>query len=272
MSEIRMFRVNGYDNISGEQLEFYLKIEDDNQHIMFNLGIGGYGICYYPKGAQILTPNENENTRSNFKMISMNNLNKLFEGLQECEWFGNGEDVNFKISVKDGEVKISEISDDNYNSNDEIDEGNDIHDGNDEGEDELYPELLVLKKGSYPSIEIDINYIPEKYQGDWTKAIVELTKKWIDSKNFSKKGTIWMWTTSSVNFHHNVPERSEFIIPMGFPRNFLLFLNSNLKTNFGNDVIRLSDYINSGDEWTTLCHVEDGKVWKNLEGYSYSQV
>ena len=192
MSEIRMFRVNGYDNISSEQLEFYFKIEDPNQHVMFNLCVGGYGICYYPKGAQILGPGENDNTRSNYTMISMNNLKRLFEAFQKCEWFGNGEDANLTFSIENGEIRISELIDENEN-NGENDEGTNIYDDYKEGEGEdFYPEL-VSKKGSYLSIEIDINYIPKEYQGDWTKVIVEITKNWISSKAFSKKGTIWVY-------------------------------------------------------------------------------
>lgn len=107
MSEIKTFRVNGWDNISDGELDFYFKIEDGNENVMFNLCIGGYGIRYYPVQARILTPQENANTRSNYKMISMDNLGKLFDALQGCEWFGNGEDIDFNIKVRKNEVKIS---------------------------------------------------------------------------------------------------------------------------------------------------------------------
>jgi len=107
MSKIKTFRVNGGDNILDGELDFYFKIEDGNENVMFNLCIGGYGIRYYPVRARILTPQENANTRSNYKMISMDNLGKLFDALQGCEWFGNGEDIDFNIKVKKNEVKIS---------------------------------------------------------------------------------------------------------------------------------------------------------------------
>jgi len=140
----------------------------------------------------------------------------------------------------------------------------------DEDRENFYPEL-VAKKGSFPSIEIDINHIPEKYQGDWTQVIIKATKKWIKNNSFSKKGTIWMWTTNSVNFHRNAPNFTEFIIPLGFPKNFLMFLNTNLKKNFVNRNVRLSDYVKFSDEWMTLCHVENSKVWKEVETYTYEE-
>lgn len=140
-----------------------------------------------------------------------------------------------------------------------------------EDRESFYPEL-VAKKGIFPSIEIDINHIPEKYQGDWTQVVIKATKKWIKNKSFSKKGTIWMWTTSSVNFHRTVPNFTEFIIPLGLPKNFLMFLNTNLKKSFGNSNVRLSDYVKFSNEWMTLCHIENSKVWKEVEAYTYEEV
>jgi len=119
MSSILKFRVNGYDDIAGDGIEFYFKIGDDNEKVMFNLCIGDDGIYYYPKGAQILAPNENENTISNYKMISMKKLKELFEALRKCDWFGNGEDVDFKINIRGQGLYISESSDEENEKEDD---------------------------------------------------------------------------------------------------------------------------------------------------------
>lgn len=146
-----------------------------------------------------------------------------------------------------------------------------IEDANNEG-DNFYPELVFSKNRPFPSIEIDINYIDENYQAEWTKIIIKITKEWITTRNFSKRGTIWMWTTSSVNFHHQMATPSEFIVSLGFPQDFLTFLESKLKKYFGSKTVRLSDYACLNDEWISLCHVENSKVWKEVEAYTYRSV
>ena len=40
------FRVNGYDDIAGDGIEFYFKIGNDTEKVMFNLCIGNDGIYY----------------------------------------------------------------------------------------------------------------------------------------------------------------------------------------------------------------------------------
>lgn len=121
MSEIKMFRINGWDSVAGkENIEFYFKIADDSDgKIMFNLVVGGDGIYYYPRKSQILSPEENENTRENYKMISMPNLQKIFEALKECKWFGKGEDVDFDITVRKGVLHLSKAIDDEDEKNDQ---------------------------------------------------------------------------------------------------------------------------------------------------------
>jgi hypothetical protein len=146
-----------------------------------------------------------------------------------------------------------------------------IEDENSE-EDNFHPELVFSKRGPFPSIEIDINYIPEAYQTKWTKTVIEITNEWIKTKCFTKRGTIWMWTTSSVNFHHQMATPSEFIVSLGFPKDFLTFLQTKLKIYFGSQTIRLSDYVSLNDEWITLCHVENSKVWKEIEAYTYRPI
>ena len=136
---------------------------------------------------------------------------------------------------------------------------------------EFYPELVITKGLSF-SIEIDIQYIPKKYEGEWTTEVIKITKSWLRNNEFTSKGTIWMWTTSSVNFQHDRPTFSEFIIPLGFPKQFFSFLVENLKKALGERLVRISDMVRFVDGWQTLCHIEGNKVWREVEQCHYEQV
>ena len=112
-SSIRMFRLNGYDNISEETFQLYLKIylSDDNGNdaILCNYCIDEYGCSYYKPGSRILTPRENEETRNSIDgFLSMKKLKELFEALKSASLFDEEyDDSEFKFTVDDGKVIIS---------------------------------------------------------------------------------------------------------------------------------------------------------------------
>jgi len=108
-----MFRVNGYDNFSGEEnIEFYFKVEDDGGYVLCNLCIDNDGIYYYPPKARVLTDKEHKTKHTKYQFLSMEDLNVLFETLKETDWFGSGDDVELDIYEDGSKVIIEEASDD----------------------------------------------------------------------------------------------------------------------------------------------------------------
>lgn len=94
MPLIQRFRI---DNTRPErdQLEFYLKINNDSNKKLMNLCISGDGLYYYKPGSQILSPKENIQTRNTYDgYMSMENLKSLFEQLSKAGWSRKGEEGN----------------------------------------------------------------------------------------------------------------------------------------------------------------------------------
>ncbi|ETR66758.1 MAG: hypothetical protein OMM_12377 [Candidatus Magnetoglobus multicellularis str. Araruama] len=148
-----------------------------------------------------------------------------------------------------------------------IDEDNIIDNDNDEV---LYPEL-IRKKGRFPTIEIDIGNIPKKFENNWTNTVVKITKEWVIDRKYTKKGTLWIWTAPSYNFQNNMTW-SEFIMAQGLPKDFFNYLCTQLKHNFGKNIVKFSEYVEFSDEWMSICHVEKRKVWQEDDPYTYKQI
>jgi hypothetical protein len=95
MSKIRMFRVNGNDIC--RNTEFYFKVENDSRHVICDLCVADDGIHYFRDGSQILSPEENERTRSTPDFfVRMEDLEVLFEKLMQIKEHGGGVELGFK--------------------------------------------------------------------------------------------------------------------------------------------------------------------------------
>jgi hypothetical protein len=110
-------------------------------------------------------------------------------------------------------------------------------------------------------VEVAIDLLPLQFEGKWRRAVESSTDAWVRLKQFKKPATLWMWGTISINFN-NSPGWSEFVIPVGLPKSFLIHLHADLLKKFGKGV-RSSEAVQlvRDDGWTPICHVQDGVVW-----------
>ena len=106
MSEIRYFRLNGYDLINSP--EFYVRVDDDNGRAICKLAIDNDGLFYYRPKSQILSDGENEGTRNTpHYYLSMEELKELFEALIKTGLPDNkNQPKRFSIKARGKEVTI----------------------------------------------------------------------------------------------------------------------------------------------------------------------
>jgi len=108
MSEIRKFRVNGFDTDSNST-EFYFKVDQDNGLLLCTFCIADDGLYYYRARSKILSPKENANARETFDgFISMEDLKDLFEMLRKAKLVFQSEREKFKLSRQGRKVNIEE--------------------------------------------------------------------------------------------------------------------------------------------------------------------
>ena len=254
MSSIKMFRLNGYDPYAEGHLEFYCKIQDDDEYVMCNFCLSEDGLYHYPRGAHILTNNEYETEKTEYTYISHENLNKLFTVLKDQAWF-NGE-AELEISVEGNRIIISgEVEGDDDEDEDEDQE----LDENEVCED-FSGKIVYPAKKALMAIEINTDYLRKALNQDSRSLIYKLTADWLKNNDFSKQATIWEYGCNSVNFQEPYTIFSMFIIPVGFPNNFRKFLITKLKNLLKENVRQ--DYIHPNDEWMDFCQVSNNKVWK----------
>ena len=99
MSKIKAFRINAFDTVTNE-IEFYCKINDEEEKVLCNICIANDGIYYYRKGSQILTPSEKEANRNTYDAsISMEDLKDIFEELIKAKFIYESDSAK-KLSVK----------------------------------------------------------------------------------------------------------------------------------------------------------------------------
>jgi hypothetical protein len=132
-----------------------------------------------------------------------------------------------------------------------------------------FPDLAYKAGEPRPTIEISIDFIPEKYRMQWHDIVREFTADWITRNSFQKKATLWNWCCISINLIHKhpdnpVPSLSEYIMQFGFPDRFFIALEERLRFKF-NDQVRFSEYIPfcQDDGWRAICHVERRRAWEN---------
>lgn len=259
MSSIKMFRLNGYDPYAEGQLEFYCKVQDDDEYVMCNFCLSDDGLYHYPKGAHILTKNEHETENIECTYISHENLNKLFTVLKNLEGF-DGE-AELEISVEGNRIIISsEVQKDD--EDDELDE--------DEVYEDFSGKIVCPGKKELLAIEINTDYLREELNDDSRSLIYRLTAEWLKNNDFNEQGTIWEYGCNSVNFQGQYPILSMFIVPIGFPDNFREFLITELKRLLNRNVRQ--DYIQPNDEWMDFCQVATNKVWEKEDPVRWRMV
>jgi hypothetical protein len=110
MSQIRNFRINGFDNVTN-RVEFYFKADRQDGSLICNFCVDDDGVHCYAKGSRILTPKENKNTRSTVTaLIAMEDLAELFKALRKAGLHGwaNDGDRHLKITRRGKKVIIEE--------------------------------------------------------------------------------------------------------------------------------------------------------------------
>ncbi len=137
-----------------------------------------------------------------------------------------------------------------------------------------FPKLVHSNETPICSIEIDVDSLSqeEKYQyGGWEDVIKKITAQWVEAHDFSGTGTIWAFGEPSANFHHQ--SFSMFYAVSGMPKKFKDFLASEIMI-LGKHVRPHSDYVtpNLAEGWDARCHIEDGKVWEELDASLWQEV
>jgi hypothetical protein len=126
-----------------------------------------------------------------------------------------------------------------------------------------FPNFVMSKGKSVSSVEIDIDNIMEKYQGDgWVDLINNITLKWVTENSYSGTGTIWNWYGPTV-----------LLAIIGMPKKFRDYLTAQINV-LGRHVRPNSDYViqNIEDGWAIHCHIEDGKVWQQDDPITYREI
>jgi hypothetical protein len=94
MTALRTFRIDGW-NLENKETEFIVKVENDEGHLEGTYDMTGDGIYYYRPGSQIMTPNENENTRETYDgYISFEALKTIFEDFSKIGWNRDLHDIS----------------------------------------------------------------------------------------------------------------------------------------------------------------------------------
>lgn len=79
MSRFKSFRI-GSNLFDDNEIEFYFKVKNDQGYILGNFLLAEDGLYYYRRGSHVLTPQENEQTRSTYDgFISFEELKEQFD-------------------------------------------------------------------------------------------------------------------------------------------------------------------------------------------------
>lgn len=117
------------------------------------------------------------------------------------------------------------------------------------------------KEGSVAyGVEVAIDLLPSEFEGKWLEVVEMSTDKWVRSNGLKKPATLWMWGTMSINFHQL--GWSEYVVPVGLSKPFLIHLHKDLSNAF-REAVRFSEGIQlvRNEGWAAICHIQDGIVW-----------
>jgi len=126
---------------------------------------------------------------------------------------------------------------------------------------------IVTPRDPLPTVEIDIDSIPESLHG--YSDLVTRALSSVAEKSIKLRATIYVYQGMSVNFHQQT--WSAFFGVAGDKKLLDALLNTFQSAKVAN--VRLSDYINPSTA-TRDFHVQDGHVWRPLEAdtwYTESQ-
>lgn len=134
-----------------------------------------------------------------------------------------------------------------------------------------FPEHAWKDRDIAFGVEVSIDHLPPKYEGQWLRVVEAATHRWIEKKKFKKLATLWMWGTMSTNFSRNGLSWSEFVVPVGLPKSFLVDLHNELTKSFGKNV-RFSEGVQllKDNGWAAVCHVQDGKLWVEEDAHEWA--
>lgn len=109
MTTLRTFRIDGL-NLDNRGTEFIVKVENDEAHLEGTFDMTGDGIYYYRPRSQIMTPNENENTRETYDgYISFEALKTIFENFSEIGWNRDLHDISVTRNDKQITLELIEV-------------------------------------------------------------------------------------------------------------------------------------------------------------------
>jgi len=137
-----------------------------------------------------------------------------------------------------------------------------------------FPNLVMPDGRPVSTIEIDVDSLAreEKYQfGGWDDLLRSITAVWVKKNNYDGSGTIWQWGSPSVNFGHR--SYSMFYAVLGMPQSFRKHLSAEIR-ELGEHVRPYSDEVipTLADGWDAMCHIEDRKVWEQLEPSLWQEI
>jgi hypothetical protein len=140
----------------------------------------------------------------------------------------------------------------------------------------IYPDLVVRYQIPVPSLEVGIDFLPERLEEGWMEEVEEFTRLFVERSGFQKAATIWNWCGMSVNLCRagRPPGRSMFHVAFGLPSAFLSQLEHHLQRRLGVENVRIAEHVAVGhdDGWMPVCHVEQGKAWTRLDDEEWAVI
>lgn len=143
-------------------------------------------------------------------------------------------------------------------------------------EKEMNPDLQRENFLSIPSIEIAVDYVPEKYQDEAFDLALRLIQEWIVNNSFAGTGVVWQWCCApTVDFMHLWgPVVSEFLCLVGLPKACREYVATKLEHELGKAIKYPADPLGKGElvDALPLAYVEDGIVWQSLDSCTWLSV
>ena len=122
-----------------------------------------------------------------------------------------------------------------------------------------FPKLCYPRSGVHACIQLNASAIPDGY---WASAVEDIAKSWVQEKHFEGVGTIWSFCSPSVDFQ--ALTSNEFILACKLPR-FADYLFRQLNEMVRDCAKRGYVQFRKGNGWATICHIQEGKVWLEMD-------
>ena len=135
-----------------------------------------------------------------------------------------------------------------------------------------FPEYNCRDEQVRQTVQVDLDHLPEKFEGNWLQHVRTFTSKWIEEKGFDKSATIWMWGTASADFNHPTPSWAEFLVQFGLPSKFLSELYTHLSHLFGGNCRQGYIQFQKDEGWQPVCHIEQNAAWQDAGGECWTKL